>query len=156
ALSDLEKNEINKKLEKAEGELDQLILDLRMSNPEYAELKYPEPYNLRKLRKELDKDTALLEFFVGEDRSYVFVVTSSAIQWASIPGRVQLEEGVRKYRETISKPPQALIGQDAERLQRDYEQQAHSLYEQLIKPIHERRKTEFDFSLGWSSPLFTF
>lgn len=135
STTEQQRKEIKKKLLEAEAELDQFVLDLRIHNIEYAQLKYPEPYTLSGIQKELDKNTALLEFFVGEKQSYVFALTSNAFRAASIPGKNQLEDRVKKFRDRISQPPKASLGQNASAFQRDYQQQARALFQLMLAPV---------------------
>ncbi|HSE42128.1 MAG TPA: CHAT domain-containing protein, partial [Acidobacteriota bacterium] len=135
--NDEKQKDARKKLQDAETELDGFIVNLRLNNPEYAQLKYPEPYDLKKAQKQIDADTAMLEYFVGEAHSFVFAVNRSGVQVASLPPRAQLEESVRKYLERIRKPFKASLGVDANRLQKEFEQQSQALYRQLIEPVNQ-------------------
>ncbi len=132
-----ETNDRNKKLRESESELDQWIVNLKRQNPQYAQLKYPEPYRLNQVRKQLPANTVLLEFFVGEKESFVFALTSRGQQMESLPGRTQLEESIRKYRDRISHPPKTLLGTDADALQEAYRSQSRTLFHQLIGPVNE-------------------
>jgi CHAT domain-containing protein/Tfp pilus assembly protein PilF len=134
---DSKQKEARKKLQDAETELDRFIVDLRLNNPEYAQLKYPEPYDLKKAQKQVDANTAILEYFVGDTHSYVFAVDASTIEVASLAPRAQLEESVRKYLQRITKPPKASLAMDANRLQKEFEQQSQALFRQLIAPVQE-------------------
>src|SRR5213078_1589378 len=48
---------------------------IRRSSPRYAALTQPQPLTLREIQSDvLDAETALLEYALGEDRSYLWVV----------------------------------------------------------------------------------
>jgi hypothetical protein len=67
----------------AARELDTLATDfehvqsqIRETSPQYAALTRPAALNLREVQsKVLDADTVLLEYELGSERSYLFVVT---------------------------------------------------------------------------------
>ncbi len=142
ATTEKEQKEKQKKLREAERELDQFILDMKLSNPQYAQLKYPEPYRFSQVQKHLDKNSVLLEFFLSENESFVFAVTSAGEEVGTLPGRTELEESVRKYLEGIRMPPKTSLGKDANSLRQAYRNQAHTLYQILIAPVqkHLREK----------------
>ena len=48
--------------------------------------------------KELDPDTMLLEYALGEDRSYVWAVTPDSIRCFQLPARVEIEAAARRVR----------------------------------------------------------
>src|SRR5438034_11624138 len=53
--------------------------DIRIENPRYASLAQPEALNLREVQtKLLDQDTLLLEYPLGESRSFVWAATPTA------------------------------------------------------------------------------
>ena len=57
---------------------DELEGRLRVSSPRLAELTQAQPVTLAGLRALLDADTALVEFFIGQSGSYVWVVTKES------------------------------------------------------------------------------
>ncbi|MBV9505779.1 MAG: CHAT domain-containing protein [Acidobacteriia bacterium] len=61
---------------------------MRAANPRYRELSAPRPLNLRTIQSQvLDSGTLLLEYFLGEKRSYLFAVTSGALRTYEMPRR---------------------------------------------------------------------
>ena len=75
------------------GEVEQKI---RAASPTYAELTRPEVVTVDEVQRSLlDPDTALLEFRLGEDRSFLFLITPDAFQTFELPARGVLEEDAR-------------------------------------------------------------
>jgi CHAT domain-containing protein/Tfp pilus assembly protein PilF len=138
--AELDQSEKHKKLLEAEGDLDQLILNLKLQNPQYAQLKYPEPYGISEIQKHLDEKTVLLEFFLGEKRSFVFVVMPTDIQMKTLPSRVELEESVRKHVDIIRSPARTSMGKDVTGSSQLYRKPAHALFQLLIAPVEEYLK----------------
>jgi CHAT domain-containing protein/tetratricopeptide (TPR) repeat protein len=73
----------------------QLKIKIRSQNPEYAALKYPEPITLKEIQQQLDKDTLLLEYSLGKERSYLWAVTPNSLNSYELPGREQIEKAAK-------------------------------------------------------------
>src|SRR5581483_10802525 len=52
---------------------------------EIAALTQPQPLELSEIQQQLDRDTMLLEYALGEKRSYLWVVTPTAISSYELP-----------------------------------------------------------------------
>lgn len=69
---------------------------IRLSNPRYAALMTPEPARLSDIQKRtLNSNTLLLEYSLGEERSYLFAVTPTALHSFTLPGRKEIETKAR-------------------------------------------------------------
>ena len=102
--------------------------------PNYYNLKYKfEPASLSQIRKSLDKKEALLEYFVGQDQIYVFVLTHQRLETITLPIDFPLEEWVVQFRKDIEafQFPKT----DRMALCESYTQLAVQLYEKLFAPI---------------------
>jgi CHAT domain-containing protein len=85
--------------------------------------------------KMLRPDEVLLEFFLGEPRSYVWLVSAQEVKWATLPGRKTLEEKVSQYLDEITRKP------DNRRLEWAIGKErklAAELFEVLLGPLAER------------------
>jgi CHAT domain-containing protein/tetratricopeptide (TPR) repeat protein len=70
---------------------------IREQSPRYAALTRPAPVTLEDIQAELrDEDTALLEYSLGEERSYLWVVTATSFAGYELPGRAVIEERARE------------------------------------------------------------
>ena len=98
-----------KSLEELQSELDQLQTDydsieneIRTASPRYATLTAPKPLTLEEIRRQvLGDDTALLEYTLGEERSYLFAVTSAGLTLSRLPGRAEIERQAAAFRRQI-------------------------------------------------------
>lgn len=102
--------------------------DIRHVQPRYAELRYPSLSTVKQIQQGLGPKTALLEYWLGRERSYLFVITSEAFTVHRLPAAKQIEHAVKDYRQWLTQSngmhPDALaLGQQ--------------LYEILIKPARE-------------------
>jgi CHAT domain-containing protein/tetratricopeptide (TPR) repeat protein len=69
---------------------------IRTRSPRYAALTQPQPLTLDEIQKQiLDPDTLLLEYSLGEDRSFLWAVTSNSFHTYELPARTKLETAAR-------------------------------------------------------------
>jgi CHAT domain-containing protein/tetratricopeptide (TPR) repeat protein len=70
---------------------------IRQESPRYAALTQPAPATVEQIRREvLDDDTVLLEFHLGEERSFLWAVSRSALVSQVLPARAEIEGVARK------------------------------------------------------------
>ncbi|MEK7829985.1 MAG: CHAT domain-containing tetratricopeptide repeat protein, partial [Acidobacteriota bacterium] len=82
--------------------------EIRQASPRYASLTQPTPLSLKEIQTQvLDNNTLLLEYWLGEKRSYLWAVTPTKITSYVLPSRVRLETAARDSYEWLSKPGQA-------------------------------------------------
>ncbi|MCG6928269.1 MAG: CHAT domain-containing protein [Acidobacteria bacterium] len=75
----------------------QLQAEIRSQSPRYAALVQPRPLTLVEAQEEvLDEETLLLEYALGEERSYLWAVTKSAHTSYELPPRAEIEKAARR------------------------------------------------------------
>jgi CHAT domain-containing protein/tetratricopeptide (TPR) repeat protein len=62
-----------------------LLLDIKLTNPEYAPLRNVNTLTLAEIQRTLDKDTTLISYFVTDKKTLGFVITSSSFQAVEVP-----------------------------------------------------------------------
>lgn len=98
--------EISDRLEGTLDEHDRVETELRVSSPRYAALTQPEPLSVPRIQSELlDRQTLLLEYSLGEDRSFLWAVTPDSLQSFELPSRARIEEAARRYYEALKVNP---------------------------------------------------
>ena len=82
----------------ARKEIDALLTDyqdvtaqIRAKSPRYAELTQPKPLSTKEIQQLLDKDTLLLEYALGEERSYLWALTATSVNSFELPKRSEIE-----------------------------------------------------------------
>jgi CHAT domain-containing protein len=96
-------DEIKQQSQSLLTKLDQLKAEIRVTSPRYADLKYPEPLNIQQIQQQvLDDDTLLLEYSLGEDRSYLWAVTKTSITSYVLPKRSEIEAAAQTFRESLT------------------------------------------------------
>ncbi|MEG4939690.1 CHAT domain-containing protein [Microcoleus sp. F4-D5] len=97
-------DEIQQKIDTVLKELAQIEAKIRASSPRYAALKYPEPLNLQQIQQQvLDDNTLLLEYSLGEERSYLWAVTKTSFTSYELPSRTEIEATAKNFRDTLTK-----------------------------------------------------
>ncbi|MBV9926991.1 MAG: CHAT domain-containing protein [Acidobacteria bacterium] len=70
---------------------------IREQSPRYASLTQPKPVTLEEIQGELrGENTALLEYSLGEEKSYLWVVSADSLAGYELPGRAVLESSARE------------------------------------------------------------
>jgi CHAT domain-containing protein len=89
------------------AEHDQLIQDIRGRNPSYEQVIQPTAWNLRKIQEQVitDDQTVLLEFSLGSEKSYLWVVTRSDIKSYELPNEETIDPLARRVHKLLSTPP---------------------------------------------------
>jgi len=90
-------------------EIDQITTDyegvraeIRSKNPRYAALTEPQPISLKEIQQQvLDQDSLLLEYMLGNDKSYLWLVTRTEVSTFELPGRVTIETAARKVHDSL-------------------------------------------------------
>jgi CHAT domain-containing protein/tetratricopeptide (TPR) repeat protein len=65
---------------------------LRATNKEYADLKYPEPLTLPQIQQQLDPDTVLLQYSLGAENSYLWLVTHNSFTTYQLPKEADINK----------------------------------------------------------------
>jgi CHAT domain-containing protein/Tfp pilus assembly protein PilF len=90
----------------------QIQAQIRTASPRYAALTQPQPLTLPEIQKQiLDENTILLQYSLGKNRSYLWVVTSTGVTSYELPKQVDIETAAKDFLETITSPIQRDIPQ---------------------------------------------
>src|SRR5262249_28443149 len=76
-------------------EYEQIQAQIRSKSPHYAALTQPSLLSLEEIEQLLDPDTVLLEYSLGEERSFLWLVTSTSMASFVLPKRKQIETAVK-------------------------------------------------------------
>jgi CHAT domain-containing protein/tetratricopeptide (TPR) repeat protein len=97
----------NKQVEALEKETAALLEEyrqiqeqIRHTSPRYAALTQPKPLALAEIQEQvLDDNTILLEYSLGEERSYLWAVTQTSITSYELPKRADIEAAAQSFYE---------------------------------------------------------
>ncbi|AFZ20706.1 CHAT domain-containing protein [Allocoleopsis franciscana] len=80
------------------AEYRQVQEQIRRTSPRYAALTQPQPLTLAEIQQQvLDDDTMLLEYSLGEERSYLWAVTTTSISSYELPKREEIENAAKEF-----------------------------------------------------------
>ncbi len=138
-----------KKLEEIRTEYQQVQSQIRSTSPRYAALTQPQPLTLKEIQEQvLDSDTLLLEYALGDERSYLWAVTPDSLTTFELPKRADIEVAARRvYDALTTKNP---IGQGPTVTQKsgraapdaDYSSAALALSRMVIQPVASQLGTK--------------
>lgn len=120
---------LREELVKIGEERERLEWEIRQRHAAYAEIRYPSPPTLEVVQRELDDRTAFFEYCLGEDHSYLFVVTRDDLSSYRLAPVSVIDGVVRQMRLALARPDRRLQGQ--------YLQSAVSLFGLLLAPASD-------------------
>ena len=94
---------LSKEIETLTMEYDQVQTRIRQASPRYAALVEPSPIGVETIQKQLlDADTLLLEYALGEQKSFVWAVTPDSVKSFELPGRAQIEKEAKQFYQLLT------------------------------------------------------
>jgi CHAT domain-containing protein/tetratricopeptide (TPR) repeat protein len=140
------------------GEVDALLetyrstlAEAQAASPRYADLTAPPALGLAEIRRDvLDPETAMVEYWLGNERSYAWVVTATSLRSYRLPGRARVDAAARALHGVLSSPSTArarglelsaspevedVRRANAARLEREYLAAAGALSRMVLEPV---------------------
>ena len=103
-LDDATESAIKSQINRLSIEHDFLQEEIRRSNPAYAALNQPEILSVEAIQKQvLDSETVLLEYALGEKRSFLWVIKSNSIKTFVLPARDEINRAAKQFFEASSR-----------------------------------------------------
>ena len=75
----------DKEIRALEDEYQQVQVAIRKASPAYAALTQPQPLGLKQIQQLLEPNTVLLEYSLGDERSYLWAVTQDSLKTYALP-----------------------------------------------------------------------
>lgn len=91
-------------LYRALSELEEVRSEIRQKNPRYATLQQPTTLDEPAIRALLDESTVLLEFFLGQRRSFLWWLTKDSVATFELPPRPEIEALAGRVHAATSAP----------------------------------------------------
>ncbi len=123
-----------------EDEYQQVQAAIRKSSPQYSSLTQPQPLDLKGIQRQLGPNTVLLEYSLGEQRSYAWVVTPDSLKTYELPKREAIQNVVRRVNESLAARSITAIESPAQRRARiagadaEFEKAASELSRMILAP----------------------
>ena len=132
------------------AEYDQVQTQIRQNNPRYTALTQPQSLNLEEIQSRLlDPNTVLLEYSLGADKSYAFLVSPSSLKTFALPKREEVETASRRVYDLATASdrvvPNETLEQRNKRLAQadsDYPAAASTLSQMLLGPLATELKNK--------------
>ncbi len=128
-------------LETALGEHQEAVAAIRAASPGYAALAQPQPLRLKDIQEALDSDTVLLEYALGEERSFLWVATPEGVAPFELARRSEIERAARRFQELLSARNRGVEGETSQqqrarlaRAEAELPQAAADLSRMLLRP----------------------
>lgn len=134
---------IRRRIEELLTQLLAVEAELKDRSPRYAALTQPAPLGLKEIQAAVtDDSTLLLEYSLGEERSYLWAVTATSFSSYELPPRAVIEAAARRCYELLIARNQFVKFETAdekrERVQQadaEYPQAAVALSQMLLGPV---------------------
>jgi tetratricopeptide (TPR) repeat protein len=92
-----ESEEVARGIRQLEVEYQDVQALIRERSPHYANVTQPQPLRLPDIQEALGSETLLLEYALGEEKSYLWLVSSDGVASAELPGRATLEKAANGF-----------------------------------------------------------
>jgi CHAT domain-containing protein/Flp pilus assembly protein TadD len=130
-------------LQQLTAEYQEVRARIRKQSPRYAALTQPQPLTLREIQQQvLDADTLLLEYALGDERSYLWAVTPDALTSYELPKRAEIEAAARNVYDLLTARNQRRADEtESQRLARvkqaeaEYASAADALSQMILGPV---------------------
>ncbi len=134
---------IDRQTAELRAQYEEVKTQLRIDSPGYSALTQPRPLNLDEVEHQLlDENTVLLEYSLGEKRSYVWAVTPTSAAVYELPPRKTIEDVARNAYELLTargrRVDQETIPQRKLRLaqaEAEYAKVAAELSQMILGPV---------------------
>ena len=137
---------LEEELKQADREREALECEIRRQHPRYAEILYPTPLRADAIRGLLDEQTALLEYTLGQEQSFLFVVTRDSITSFRLPKAAEISHLVEELRAALKSPGRREFN--------CYRRAAERLYQMLIAPASEALTGKQKLLIAPDGPLY--
>jgi CHAT domain-containing protein/tetratricopeptide (TPR) repeat protein len=95
--------QVKQEIDTLKTQLQQVEAMIRQASPRYAALTQPQPLTLPEIQKQVvDENSILLEYSLGENRSYLWAITPTAVTSYNLGKRADIESVARRYYELLT------------------------------------------------------
>jgi CHAT domain-containing protein/Tfp pilus assembly protein PilF len=120
---------IEAELDQAEQERERIEWEIQHEHPHYAAIRSPALLSPERIQGMLDGRSAFLEYTVGAEASYLFVVTQDRTEGFRLPPAAEIADLVETVRNSLQ--------EEGRRRRGDYVEAAYGLHEILLAPAAE-------------------
>jgi CHAT domain-containing protein/tetratricopeptide (TPR) repeat protein len=93
---------LKREISQLETELEKAQVDIRKANPHYAALVRPQPLKFKEIQQQLDDGTLLLEYALGDERSYLWAITKDSLASYELPKKELINQSALQVYELLT------------------------------------------------------
>lgn len=94
---------VSRELDALTNEYEEIQTKIRQTSPRYAALTQPVPLTLKEIQSQLlDENTILLEYNLGEDKSFLWAVGQGSLRSFELPKRAEVEAASRRVYDLLT------------------------------------------------------
>jgi len=94
---------VSRELDALANEYEEIQTKIRQTSPRYAALTQPVPLTLKEIQSQLlDENTILLEYNLGEDKSFLWAVGQGSLKSFELPKRSEIEAASRRVYDLLT------------------------------------------------------
>jgi len=138
--------ELKEDYRKVVSKFDDLLIKIRLENPLYASVNYPQPLSVQDLQKEILKEgETMVSYFISQDETYAFVISKNNFHVESLKIKEKEVNGsVERYLLALK-----------ENNANDTKRYGSLLYEKLFKPLEKYLEKSSDIIIVPAGQLET-
>src|SRR5262249_12845127 len=126
-------------------ELQQIQTQIRQASPRYAALMQPQPLTADEIQQQLDDDSLLLEYSLGDQRSFLWAVTPKTVTSYELPNRKVIEAAAQNIYDLLTSPKRSPRGETEQergvrqvQANKQYQIAARELSRILLGPVAQQ------------------
>jgi len=113
----------NKEIEDLLRQYQEAQAQIRSASPSYAALTQPQPLSVQEIQQQvLDEETILLEYALGEERSFLWAVTPTTLNSFALPKRAEIDSVARRVYDLLTARNRSLTSETEEQKERRFVQ----------------------------------
>lgn len=134
-------DETEKEIRRLSVAYQEIQTQIKQQSPRFANLVHPQPLKLEEIQAQLEDPDTLLEYSLGKERSYLWLVTKSSVSAYELPAREQIEAAAKKLydlltaRQTFDKTALDRFQENTAAADEQYWTEATALSQTLLGPV---------------------
>lgn len=108
---------IKKEIADLTSQYQEILTRIRATSPRYADLTQPRILNPSEIQRQLDTDTLLLQYSLGDERSYLWAVTQNSLSAFVLPSRSEIEKAANYLYKLLTSLNQFVVGESSQQRQ---------------------------------------
>lgn len=94
---------LKQEIVKIRTDFEQIQAQVRRASPHYSSLTQPKTLDVKEIQAQiLDENSVLLEYALGKDRSYLWIVGKNDFRVVELPAKTDIEQTVREFYDALT------------------------------------------------------